>query len=187
VNLAQVEEVHATLLRAGPLTDRYAAGDAAFFGLVEAWIADLERHLGSARLPAAATLAGVRAGLVAVRQGATPRDVQGPRLSGRKLRDAAAADALRRGEAVVREALAPRVRQLQEASEIAGQLAALAMQRGFVGPGDPRLGHEGRLRKVWQALLDDPASSAAAALLQGRVGAFDSLALLDRALGPALP
>ncbi|HEX7241550.1 MAG TPA: hypothetical protein VF263_14830 [Longimicrobiaceae bacterium] len=187
-----LEEIQGMLLRVPGLVDAMDRNDAGFSALVRGWLAEVEEVLKNNRLAAAGEVAALRGTLIAAERGALPAGITvAGRATPRRLRDAAAADALRRAESAVSGAVRADAERVAEAEGMLRQVATLAAWKGTLpGPGYPGT-HTARVQAAWSAVSTDPDTAGAALRVAGLVGAQDALILLDRALAtvsvPQLP
>jgi hypothetical protein len=99
----------------------------------------------------------------------------------RKVRDAAAAEALRRAEETVSNTLRPDLAQIDEARRLMRQMVAVAAQRGFFGaPGAPT--HSDQVHAIWSAFQRDSDLGAGATRVAALAGPHNALILLGREL-----
>lgn len=183
LNLVNLEEVQGMLLRVPGLVHAFEERDAGFVASVKAWLMQGEQILVSNRMPAAAEIAALRAVLISAERGAIPPGIAfNTRATPRKIKDASAADVLRRAEERISSAISADALRLAEGDRLVRQIMAVALRKGLA-PQDPSGGTSpGVLRAVWHSISMDPDLAAPATRLVGLVGAHDVLILLDRAL-----
>lgn len=178
-----LEEIQGTLLRVPGLVDALDRNDAGFSARVRGWLAEVEEVLKNNRLAVAGEVAALRGTLIAAERGTVPSGISVTgRSTPRKLRDAAAADVLRRAESAVSGAVRADAERVAEASRMIRQVATLAAWKGILPGADSSGTHSERLQAAWIAVSTDPDTAGAALHVAGLVGGQDALILLDRAL-----
>lgn len=185
--LPNVEAIQAQFLELPAILRAYENSDSEFAEQARAWLNRLEVALENNRLPSAGTVAGLRGLIVSAERGAIPPGISflgTPNL--RKLRDAAAADALRRAEETVTNALRSDIVQLDEAARLMRQMVAVALQRGLLTAGRGATTHSEAVNAIWSAFLSDGDLAGGATRVTGLVGAHNALFLLSRELPPEM-
>jgi hypothetical protein len=185
LNLVNLEEIQGVLLCVPALVRELERRDASFVGSVKAWLTRGEQVLVSNRLPAAAEIAALRAVLISAERGAIPPGIAfNTRVTARKIKDASAADALRKAEERITSAIGQDAQRFAEGEKLIRQIVAIAQRKGLTDRASGGERNPGVLRAIWHAVALDPDLAAAATRLVGLVGAHDVLILLDRALPP---
>jgi len=185
MHIVNIEEIQGMLLRVPELIDRLESHDPDFAVLVKGWLTETEQVLTNNRLAVAADVAVLRGVLISAERGLLPEGmVLTGRKTARKIRDAAAADALRRSSDIISDAIRGDTAQIAEGEKLTRQLVALAERKGIL-PCDPDAGgHDEKLNAIWHAMSEDPDLGPATTHLAGLVGGYDALVLLDRMLPP---
>jgi hypothetical protein len=152
---------------------------------VKRWLGEVEAILLSNRVPSAATVASLKAGLIAAQRGGA-----GPGAAGRgsrRAREAAAAETLARAEEVVAGAVRADAQRFADAARLMQQVVAVGERKGLLaGQGDATRSHA--LASTWRRLCADHDLAAVTTHAVSLAGPQDVLILLDRALpAPALP
>lgn len=186
LRIVNLEEIQERLLRLPTLVSRLEARDAGFAAAVREWLADTEKVLVGNRIPAAGELATLRGTLISAERGTIPTgvSVEG-RATPRKIRDAAAADVLRRAEDALSDAVRADAARVGEAERLVHQVVSVALRKGILPPPPGSGSHTDMLRTAWSLVCADPDTGAAATHVAGLVGPHDALVLLDRALAAA--
>lgn len=186
MHIVNIEEIQSLLLRVPELVNCFERRDPNFARSVKDWIAQAEQVLVNNRLSAAGDVAVLRGMLISAERGVLPSGMAfNGRKTARKIKDAAAMDALRRAEELVSSAIKVPAAQVYEGERVMRQLVALAQIKGLI-PEESEGEHAGMLKAAWHAISHDPELGQAAAHLAGLVGSYDALVLLDRML-PANP
>jgi hypothetical protein len=180
-----LEEINALLLRVPGLVRILDERGSDFVGAVKAWLAEAERILQNNRLPAAAEIAGLRGQLISAERGVIPAGLAFTgRPTTRKVREATAADVLKKAEAAIANAIREDSARHAEGERLAQQIVAAAQRKGIV-PGAGRFPRRGDLLSaIWRALSADKDVGQATTHLAGLVGTQDAMILLDQKLPP---
>jgi hypothetical protein len=176
LHIVNVEEIQGLLLRVPALIDRLERRDANFAQAVVQWLTAAEQVFVNNRLPLAGNLAALRGVL-----GTAGVTAQG-RPTPRKLRAAAAADALRQAADLITAAVREDDARIAEADRLCQQMLAMAHAAGLLAAPTPSVARGQWLREVWKVLAADPNLAAGAVRITGLVGPHDALIVLDRAL-----
>lgn len=183
LRIVNLEEIQGLLLLVPALVDRLEKHDPDFVDQVKSWLVEGERVLGNNRLPAAGSLAALRATLVNAQSGVIPPGYQTQkRLSRRKMGEMIASDVLRQGSELLSQVIAADGKRVDEAAQLTRQLVALAVYKELIP--DPRKVSDptGYLRAVWKAMEADSDLQTGTVRLLGLVGQNDALLLLDRTI-----
>ena len=174
MQLAILDRIDALRLGVPPIVDLYDNGDPRFEEDVKRWIHDAEGILTMGRLPAVASLAALRGTLIAAEDGTVPAGITfSGRATPRKIRDAIAADVLRRADELMVNATSNAAAQFAEADRLIRQLLPVAIKKGLIGSS---------ATASWSSIETDPDLGAIATHVIGLVGRADALVLLGRAL-----
>jgi len=174
MQLAILDRIDALRLGVPPIVDLYDNGDPRFAEDVKRWIHDAEEILTTGRLPAVSSLASLRGTLIAAEEGTVPAGVTfSGRTTPRKIRDAIAADVLRRADEQMVNAISNAAAQFAEADRLIRQLLPVAIKKGLIGSS---------ATASWSSIENDPDLGAIATHVIGLVGRGDALVLLGRAL-----
>jgi hypothetical protein len=179
--LPNLEEIQAQLLELPAIFRAYEERDGDFVERAREWLQRLEEALTENRLPSAGAVAGLRGLIVSAERGAVPAGFSFlGGTSPRKVRDAAAAEALRRAEETVSGVLRADVAQLDEAARLVRQMVAMARRKGLIESAAGAASHSEAVNAIWAAFLRDPDLAAAATRVNGLAGAHNALFLLGR-------
>lgn len=183
LHIPNLEEIEGILLRVPQLVERLESHDPAFGGAVAEWLKESEQALTNNRLTAAATIATLRGLLLSAERGVLPpeRCADG-RPPTRKVKDAYAAEVLRKAEGHVAEAIKTSATQIAEAERLTRQLVTLAKRKGLISPETAGGSLSDWLNDIWQRMSADQELAGVTAHVAGMIGTQDSLILLDRAL-----
>lgn len=183
LQLADVEEIRDHLLRLPAIVDQQAEQDRSLPEVVEQWLRYAEELLSKSRSSSAASVASIRSSLLSV-SNRGPVAAEGPRRrsAARKASIEAAAEALRRGEAVLSSAVSSAQDRLGTASDLMLTIVAAGAVRGIPAPPADLRSRGGWLTAVWQMLAAHEETREMAGQLLGLAGPRDALVLLDRTL-----
>ncbi len=183
LHIINLEDIQAMLLRVPGLVHELEERDPGFVGSVKAWLTQAEQVLINNRLAVAAEVAVLRGVLISAERGVIPPGMTfSTRTTMRKIKDAAAADVLRKAEELIFSAISADAVRFAEGEKLTQQIVAVAQRKGLI-PVTPCVDkHTERLKAIWQAMNMDPDLGAVTTHLAGLVGAYDVLILLDRML-----
>ena len=183
LHMMNLEEVQGELLRVPGLIHELEGRDPSFVGSVKAWLTQAEQVLISNGLAVAAEVAVLRGVLISAERGVIPAGMAfSTRTTMRKIKDASAADVLRKAEELISRAIGADAVRFAEGEKLTQQIVAVAQRKGLI-PITPCVDkHTEMLKAIWQAMIMDPDLGAATTHLVGLVGAHDVLILLDRML-----
>lgn len=183
--LPNLESIQEQLLELPAIFRAYEEREGDFSERARAWLNRLEASLEANKLPAVGAVAGLRGLIVSAERGVAP---PGLTFLGapnpRKLRDAAAAEALRRAEEIVSNTLRSDAAQIEEAGRLMRQMVAVAQLRGLLRAAAGASTHSEAVNAIWSAFLRDPELAPGAARVNGLAGAHNALFLLSRELPP---
>lgn len=183
LNIANLEEIQGLLLRVPGLIRELDERDNRFAGSVKAWLMQGEQILVNNRLAIAADVAVLRGVLISAERGVIPPGmVFSKQATSRKIKDAAAAEALRRAEEVIASSIGADAARVAEGEKLIRQVVAVAHRKGLPVQATGGNKRAEVLQAIWQGLTRDPELGAATARLIGLVGSQDVLILLDRVL-----
>jgi len=187
LHIMNLEEVQGLLLRVPGLIHDLEGRDSSFVGSVKVWLTQAEQVLISNRLPVAAEIAVLRGVLISAERGVIPPGMAfSTRTTMRKIKDASAADVLRKAEELISSTISADAARFAEGEKLTQQIVAVAQRKGLI-PATPSAGtHAEMLKAIWQAMIIDPDLGAATTHLAGLVGEHDVLIVLDRMLPTAV-
>ena len=188
LRLANLEEIQKHLMQIPALTDLQESHDFLYVAKGKLWLADLEKILSNNRIMQAGEIATLRGIVISAEDGITPAElVFLGNLSKRKTIVAAAAFAVRRACDVVLELVQGDVARFAEAERMMRQLIAIAKAKGLL----QQIPHNGNpteiLRYLWLMLSNDQDIVAGTTNVEGLVGQYDALILLDRLIAVDIP
>lgn len=179
--LPNLEEIQQQMLELPDIVRAYEERSGDFAEQAQRWLARLEESLKNNQLPAAGTVAALRAMAISAERGALPPGlafVGNPSV--RKVRDAAASEALRRAEETVSNVLRADVSQIDEARRLMRQMIAVARRRGLMAAAANAASASDAVNALWGAFLQDAELASAATRVSGLAGPLNALVLLSR-------
>ena len=183
LHIVNLEEIQNLLLRVPGLINALERRDPNLMDVVKEWLVQAEQILVSNRLAVAAEVAVLRGVLISAERGVLPPGlVLSGRATARKIRDASAADVLRKAEEIVSNATRADVAQLAEAERLARKIVSVAQRKGLIIPAAIAITHTEVLNIYWNAMIADQDLGPPTTHLAGLVGVHDALILIDRML-----
>ena len=126
LHIVNLEEIQGMLLRVPVVIDALERRDPNFAGEVKEWLTQVEQVLINNRLAVASEVAGLRGILISAERGVIPAGlVFNGRTTARKIKDASAANVLRKVEELISNAIRGDVAQLAEGERLARRLDPL--------------------------------------------------------------
>ena len=182
LRLLAMEEIQALEGGVPELVRLYERKESNFATAVKDWLRQAEQLLTNSRLPGAGEVAGLRGMLISAEQGVIPDNLHFKgAVSLRRIRNATAAEVLRKAERRLGEGIAPTVAQVAEADRLVRQMLPVARRKGLA-PLMEMPGSADQLVALWRALESDADLGAIATHVVGLVGKQDALIVLDRCL-----
>lgn len=186
LHIASLEAISALLLKVPELVDRLEKNDATFHEGVAQWLAGVEKALVECRLPVAGRIASLRSAVLVSRRGVlTSGVVHHGRPTLRRVREAAAADALRIGNELISKALEADQARIQEGVRLLRQVVFVAAARGLPLVPSPDVDRREALAAVWRTLLSTEELRQGALSVESLLGRVDVLVALDQAIATA--
>lgn len=183
LRLVNLEEIQNLRLHVPELVQILERHEPKFVDGVKAWLAQVEQALLNNRMPVAAEVATLRSVLIGAERGVMPPGlIFSGRTTPRKVKDAAAAEVLRKADEIVSNAIRTAAEQFAEGERLARQMMALAQHKGLLAAGATFGSPAARARALWDAMRSDPDLGPGTTHLAGLVGVYDALILLDRLL-----
>ena len=184
LNIVNLEEIQRVLLRVPGLIHELAERQMSLVGSVKTWLSDGEQILISNGLPVAAEVAALRGVLISAERGVIPPGMTfSARTTARKIKEAAAADVLRKAAEVIFKTIAADAARVAESEQLMRQILAVAQRKGILKvSAHSAYTHSDMMKAIWRAMTENPDLGGAATRLEGLVGINDTLVLLDRML-----
>lgn len=187
LRIMHAEEIASLLLLLPDLVQQQERRSTDFVPDAGAWLNSLEGVFAAGRLYQAGSIAMLRSGLVAAEQGQLPAGLQ---FRGRPTRsrvlNAVASQALQRAADMASTLIAENQLRLGEAERVAQQIVAAALSRGLIIGRADGVSNTQYLRMLRRNFVTSVDLESAVIHLEGLVGPYDALILIDRALAPHL-
>ena len=187
LRIMHVEEIADLLLLLPGLVQQQERRSTDFALNAGAWLKSLETVFTASRLYQAGSIAMLRSGLVAAEQGQVPAGIEfRGRPSRSRVLSAVALQALQRAAEIASRLIAENQPRLAEAERVAKQIIAVALSRELITAREEEVSSTQYLRTLRRSLATSGELESAIIHLEGLVGPYDALVLLDRALAPHL-
>lgn len=185
LRIMHVDEISDLLLRLPSVVRMQEMRSAGFGPAVMNWLAALEKAFTASRLYQAGSIAALRSELLAAMQGQIPNSIE---FRGRPTRsrilNAVASRSLQHAADVASNLIAENRSRIVDAERVAQQIVAAAMPRKLMALRDQGMTNTEYLQQFRRSLRSIPDLENISIHLEGLVGPYDALILLDRALGP---
>jgi hypothetical protein len=185
LRIMQAEEIASLLLLLPDLVRQQERRSADFLPRAGEWLNSLEGVFAASGLYQAGSIAMLRSGLVAVEQGQLPPGLQ---FRGRPTRsrvlNAVTSQALQRAADMASTLIAENQPRIAEAERVAQQIVAAGLSRGLIIGRAEGVNNTEYLRMLRRNFATSVDLENAVVHLEGLVGPYDALILIDRALAP---
>jgi hypothetical protein len=183
LHIPNIEEIQKMLMQLPQLIQSFEKRDPTFASSVKNWLKCAEQVLTNNGLAIAAEISALRGVLISTERGLLPEGITfHGRITSRKIKDATAADLLKKADKIIIESIKGDITKFAEGEKLARQLVVLAERKGLLAIKSKSVGHTDMLRMIWQSINADPELGSAAAHLLSIAGINDVMILLDRAL-----
>ena len=187
LRIMHAEEIAGLLLLLPDLVRQQDRRATDFVPNASAWLSSLEGILTAGRLYQAGSIAMLRSSLVAAEQGRLPSELQ---FRGHPTRSrvmaAVASQVLQRAADIASALIAEDQPRRAEATRIALQIVAAAISRRLIAVRPEGMSNTQYLRMLRRNFATGDDLERAAVHLDGLVGPYDALILIDRALAQSL-
>lgn len=181
LRIVNLEEIERCLLAVPALIDLQERRDPRFDDEVKKWLVKLEKALENNRLAIVGAVAALRGSLISAERGTTPPEVViSGRPSARKKREATAQYLLRSAAEIVTGVIEKDRARVEDAMRLCRQLVAIGVAKNIIQPLLGGADHTGALKAIWRALSADPDIKAGTINVEGIIGPYDVLIVLDR-------
>ncbi|MDD3421386.1 MAG: hypothetical protein PHS47_03695 [Methanocellales archaeon] len=188
LRIVNLEEIDVMLLRISSLIDQQERGDTNFAENVKEWLSKLEKILESNRMPVAGNVATLRGLLISAERGDLPSGVKFyGRPTRRKIREATTAYVIQQTCDLVSNVIQRDHKRFAEAECITRQLVALATAKGLIQELPSGKDNTDLLKALWRTLSNDPELSSGTVNVEGLIGLYDALIMLERTIAKDVP
>ena len=184
LRIIHLEEIQNLLLHTPRFVRMLDKKDADTVPEVKAWLVKIEEALQNNRMTTVSLIAGLRGALISAEKGVLLDSnirIHG-RFTTRKIKEAVAAEVIKRVGEVVMETIQGDNARVAQAEEICQQLIALAKAKRLTMFPQNGMSHTEWLKALWSTLSSEQDIAAGTANIEGLVGSSDSLIILDRTL-----
>lgn len=176
----QIENIRVCLNSFAPLMDRYQRGEVNFPDDALKWLEEAEKTMSALRLPDGAEMSSLRGRILKAADALATDDAKPPRSAVRRARNAAAADALDRAEAILRNRLLTAEERLKLFEDkLCEGMTAFLLQNLLPDTVAP---HQTWLLLVWDRLRQFQATRPLTLYLAVSLSQVDRSFILDRVL-----
>lgn len=180
VNLVEFQD---TLLKVSELVDLQDLRDFNYVTRTKSWLADLEKALENNHMVEAGQIAALRGTIVSAEDGIFQNGAEFlAKPTKRKMVEAATSAAIRHASTLVTQVIQPDIARIGEAERTVRQLIAIGKAKGLLHEIPENGDHTEVLRFIWRRLAQDPDIAPGIVNVEGLVGPYDALILLDRVL-----
>ena len=178
VNLTEIQNM---LLKVSELTDLQDLRDFNYVEKTKRWLSDLEKILENNRMIQAGEIAALRGTIVSAENGIFHDGVEFlAKPTKRKMVEAAASAAIRQATRLISNMLQEEIARFAEAERLVRQLIAIGKAKGLLQQIPENGNHTETLKNIWRMISLDPDIAPGAVNVEGLVGPYDALILLDR-------
>ena len=183
LRIVNLEEIQDVLLCIPGLVDLQDQRDPGLVQDVKQWLSKLEKVLDNNRAPVAGNVAALRALLISAERGVVPTGVEFHGRSTRhKIREAAVAYVLQQTGDLISSFIQKDNERVAEAERLVRQLVVLAKAKGLIQELSSGDNFTDMLKAIWQTMSADPELSPGTVNVEGLIGPYDALILLDRTI-----
>ncbi len=181
LHIVNLEEIQDHVLKIPALVDQQDRREARFVQDVKSWLSKLEEVLDNNKMPAAGKIAAIRSALVSAERGVMPAGIGfNGEPSRHNVKEATAGYAIQQANDVVFDAIQKDRDRVFEAERLVRQLVALARTKGLIATTVDGRSLAESVRDIWQKIGADKDLSPGTTNVEGLVGPYDALIVLDR-------
>lgn len=180
VNLTEIQNM---LLKVSELTDLQDLRDFSYVTKTKRWLSDLEKILENNRMIQAGEIAALRGAIISAENGIFQNGAEfTSKPTKRKMVEAATASAIHQTSSLVAQVIQADITRFNEAEQTVRQLVAIAKAKGLLLKIPNNGNHTETLTFIWRTIAQDADIAPGAVNVEGMVGPYDALILLDRIL-----
>jgi len=188
LQIANLEEIQGMLSSIPNLVDLQEQRDPNFVQDVKQWFSKLEKVLSNNRMAVAGIVATLRGVLISAERGIIPTGVEfHDRATRRKIREGAAAYLVRQTGDLVSSAIQKDCERVAEAERLTRQLVSMAKAKGLIKELPGRNNFGDTLKIIWRKMSVDANLSPGTVNVEGLIGPYDALIVLDRIMTTDTP
>lgn len=182
LSIVHVDRIQDCLRSVSGVVDAQQRRDADFPRKVLEWLTHAEAILHDARQASLSQISALRSHLLSTQYSRKKNTGQSRRVT----LEAAASEALAKGQGILSTLIEPRLSQIAEGESLALRVLAVASVKGLLQTISHEKKHQDKLKDILEFLKKDTDTAAATAHFLGILGPVDALIILDRALGNRL-
>lgn len=180
VNLIEIQNM---LLKVSELTNLQDLRDFSYVAKTKRWLSDLEKILENNRMIQSGEIASLRGKIVSAENGIFHDGVEFlAKPTKRKMVEAATSAAIYQASSLVSRVIGEDIARFDEAERTVRQLVAIAKAKGLLANLPSNGNHTETLKFIWKTLMQDADITPGTVNVEGLVGPYDALILLDRIL-----
>jgi hypothetical protein len=183
LHIVNLEEIQGMLLLLPSIVDLQENKDPNFVNSAKKWLSDLEKVLYNNKISISGNIASLRSELISAERGVIPEGIKfHGRINNRKIKDAAAANLIKKAGDLVSDTIHKDQERVTEAERITQQLVTLSKTKGIIKEIPHGEYFTEKLKAIWNNISADPDLSAGIVNLTGLIGVNDALIILDRTI-----
>lgn len=180
VNLTEIQNM---LLKVSELTDLQDLRDFSYVSKTKRWLSELEKILENNRMIQAGEIAALRGAIISAENGIFQNGAEFlAKPTKRKMVEAATASAIHHASSLTAQVIQADISRFNEAEQTVRQLVAIAKAKGLLLNIPNNGNHTETLKFIWRTIAQDADIAPGAVNVEGMVGPYDALILLDRIL-----
>ena len=183
LRLINLTEIQNMLLKVSELTDLQDLRDFSYVAKTKRWLSDLEKILENNRLIQAGEVAALRGAIISAENGIFHNGAEFlAKPTKRKMVEAATSSAIHQASSLISKVIQEDIARFGEAEQLVRQLVAIAKAKGLLLNIPNNGNHTETLKFIWRTIAQDPDIAPGTVNVEGLVGPYDALILLDRIL-----
>jgi hypothetical protein len=183
LRIKNIEELQGMLLEIPSLVDQQKHRDPKFIQNVEQWLYALEKSLENNHMPIVGNVAALRGVLISASRGTIPDGIEFlGRCTKHKIFEETAAHVLRQTGNLISNEIQKDCERVAEAERLTRQMIALAKTKKLIKELPSGNNFMDILKTIWKSMSADPELSPGTISIEGLIGPYDALIVLDRTL-----
>lgn len=183
MRIVNYEEIKRLLFEIPRLIDLFEERSHLFSKKTKYWLKKAEDILKKNNLVITSSLAVLRGQLISAERGMIPEGIVfHGKTSKNKLRDAVAASVLQKANDIIHSAVKETENKIEKANTLIKNLVVLAEKKGIIHKNLVFENHSEMLKSIWNLMDSDQDLVSGTTSLNGLVGKYDAMILLDREL-----
>jgi hypothetical protein len=184
LRIVNLEEIQSTLQGISRIIDLQAKRDSSFLEEVKQWLNIIETILINNKIPESGRIASLRGSIISAEIGVIPNGfTTRAHVTGSKLKNGVALDVIRQTSDILFTIIHKDMERLSEAERIMRQLISISQSKGLLQDTYHNLRSTEVLKLLWNKFSNDGDLAQGVVSIEGLVGPYDSLIILNRQLG----